>query len=243
MDKEKLFLREIDLGKLGLIYLPTVREILTIGQDIFYSLLLPFLCDEEDLENSKGINKYDFLTQGKELDRLYLALNFLYKPNEIKFADGIFMIVVKDITGQNGQRVTFINKNNFDDLCKVVRMTINYTGKEKEQKREVTIQNEENRAILEEYLRLQEQAKKEQEEQAKKNTISLSEMITLVASDCNWDYDRVLDMTYYRFINAYRMIITRDKNKISLKLNCSEKFQTQEGWSPEHWIESVRKDL
>ncbi len=247
MDKAKLLLYKLNLGNLGVIYAPITEDVLQMEEKKFWEIVNPFGIDFDTFDIKKeevekeGLKRLDIFTslQGNELcNSLINSLKYFYKTDNIALVNKAILIDCKDIG-----KVIQINKDNFDELCEIILRLCNVEKVKEEKKREVTIQNEENRAILEEYLRLQEQAKKEQEQMNKNNKITLLEMVTVVASDCNWDWDKVLQMTYFRLLNTYRNVMTRDVNNISLIVNCSNKFETKEGWHPNHWTESIKKDL
>jgi hypothetical protein len=111
----------------------------------------------------------------------------------------------------------------------------------KEEERVVTVEHEENNEILQEYLRLQKQKREEDKKLAEKNALSLHDMVTIVASDCEWDWDRVLNMTYYRLVTSYKVIMGKDNWDTSMRYHTSYKFDTS-NMKIEHWTDAIRKD-
>jgi hypothetical protein len=110
----------------------------------------------------------------------------------------------------------------------------------KKEERKVTVEHEENNEILQEYLRLRKQQEEENRKLADKNKMTLHDIVTIVASGCQWDYDRVLKMTYYRLMNTYKAIMCIDNYETSMRYHTSYKFDTT-NMKIEHWTDSMKK--
>jgi hypothetical protein len=132
-----------------------------------------------------------------------------------------------------------ITHQNWDELSKLIKDLMHISNNKKEE-RKVTIEDESNRELLEEYLRLKRRQEEEERKLAEKNRLTLHDIIIIVASDKQWDYDGVLDMTYYRLKCAYNTIMNKENYITNLMYHTSEKFDTS-NMKIEHWTNSIRK--
>lgn len=256
MEKEEkscLLLREIEIPNLGTIHSPTVEEILKIGNKGLNKLLLPFIIDMNTyelnkdylLEFEKNLKRtptiFDVMLMDKELEEVLLqSLKFFYKTEDIRFNQGLFGVTCLINFNTNKDNTAIISFSNFNNLCLIIKELMCISG-DKKQERIVTVEHEENNAILQEYLRLQKQKEEEDKKLALKNQLTLHDIITIVASDCKWDYDKVFNMTYYRLFNSYNTIIIKENCRTSLMYHTSEKFDTSK-MIIKQWTESIKKE-
>ena len=231
---DRYLLREIDLGKhnLGTIKPFSTKTVIQLGEDELKNFLFPFLftLKEEDI--------FDYLFVQDEqaqiiLSALVMSLQKLYKTDDCKI----------DLDEQQKINIIIaeakINNDNFNLLCSIVRDIFFLNGKE-EDKHQVIQVEDKNKAILEEYLRLEAEHKKEMEELNKKHAKTLHQIVTIVASQCEWDYDKVLDMTYYRLINTYMSIFKIDSYMTYIQYKTSGQFDMK-NYNIKHWSDTVGK--
>lgn len=231
---DRYLLREIDLSNhnLGTIKQFSTKEIIQLGEEELKNFLFPFLF------TIKEENIFDYLFVRDEqaqiiLSALIMSLQKLYKTDDYKI----------DLDKQ--QRINIIiadakiNNSNFNLLCSIVRDIFFLNEKQEEESRSIQV-SEENKAILEEYLRLEQEHKKEMEELNKKHAKTLHQVVTIVASQCEWDYDKVLDMTYYRLINTYTSIFKIDSYTTYMQYKTSGQFDMK-NYNIKHWVDTVGK--
>lgn len=231
---DRYLLKEIDLSKhnLGTIKPFSTKTVIQLGEDELKNFLFPFLftLKEEDI--------FDYLFVQDEqaqiiLSALVMSLQKLYKTDDCKI----------DLDEQQKINIIIaeakINNDNFNLLCSIVRDIFFLNGKE-EDKHQVIQVEDKNKAILEEYLRLEAEHKKEMEELNKKHAKTLHQIVTIVASQCEWDYDKVLDMTYYRLINTYMSIFKIDSYTTYMQYKTSGQFDMK-NYNIKHWVDTVGK--
>lgn len=233
MSDAKFLLNEIDLQNdgLGIIKLLKTKEIIKLGEDGLNNLLTPFLY-ECNLEID-DVKFFDFLfledeQMKKVLDNLINSLKYIYKTDLIQVLQNIIII--------NSQII--LHRDNFDVLCKTIREMF-FIKPEKKEDKKIEVK-EENKAILEEYLRLEQEHQKEMEEQNKKNQKTLHQLVTIVASQRLWDYDKVLNMTYYRLINSIMSIFEIDNYQTFMQYATSGNFDIKNK-NIKHWTDTVGK--
>lgn len=233
----KFLLKEINFSEYGLgtIIPLIIKEIVELGEEKFNQFLVPFLYDLS--HDTDEVKFFDYLFVNDEqlsriLEWLINSLKILYRTEKYEFVVDDNKINIKISNAK-------INRDNFSKLCDIIREM--YFIKLKDLKEEQVIQvAEEHKAILEEYLRLKAQHEKEMEEQAKKNQVTTHQIITILASQCSWDYDRVLDMTYYRMIVTYMSIQQIDVYQTYLMYASSGQFDMK-NQKYEHWLNIVGK--
>jgi len=232
----KFLLKELDFSKegLGIIIPLTVKEIVELEEENFNQFLVPFLYDLS--HDTEEIKFFDYLfvkdeQLSKILELLISSLIILYRTDEYEFTveDNIISIQISNAK---------INRNNFGKLCDIIREM--YFIKTKESEDQDIQVAEENKAVLEEYLRLKAEHEKEMEEQAKKDQKNTHQIITILASQCSWDYDQVLGMTYYRMIITFMSVQQIDVYKTYLKYASSGQFDMK-NQKYEHWLNIVGK--
>lgn len=257
MDKNKLLLREIKTPNFGKIYCPLVSELLDLDDEEYNKLLLPFVIKMDDIElNQEFITEieiklgrkftvFDYLMCDKNMiESIVNALKFFYKTNNIyPYQDISEICFLVDYRIESNMYYAndggyILSYKNWDDLCELIKK-IMCLYQEKKEERKVTIQDESNRALLEEYLRLQKQKEEEDRKLAEKNALSLYDIVLIVVSDYK-DWDMVLNMTYYRLITSYRIIMGKDNWETSMRYHTSYKFDTS-NMKFEHWTDAIRK--
>jgi hypothetical protein len=257
-DKGYLLLREIERPNIGKIYSPIVRDILSLSDEELNNLILPFMLTLEDIKLNEEITDkieiklnrkftiYDYLTSFKEtIEDIIKALKYFYKTEEIHiyqtFEEICFLInyTLKDNGYFPMKDSVMITHENWDELSKLIKDLMHISNNKKEE-RKVTIDDESNRELLEEYLRLKKRQEEEERKLAEKNRLTLHDIIIIVASDKQWDYDGVLNMTYYRLKCAYNTIMNKENYITNLMYHTSEKFDTS-NMKIEHWTNNIRK--
>lgn len=238
----KYLLNTINLNEfdLGTIKPPTIAELLDINNNLenaLFYILKPFLY-ELNIPNPE-IKFFDVLFINDEqveeiLKELIVSLQILYKTKDFKFH-------IDDETGMNILIADAkINRNNFDKLREII-YELFFLKKSQEEQEQRTIQvSEQNKHILEEYLRLEAQYKKEMEELKNKNKKTADQIMLIVASKCNWDYDKVFAMHYYQLITTYMSIVQIDNYETYLKFKSSGQFDMK-NYNIKHWFETIGK--
>ena len=235
MSKSKLsakcLLSEIDLSKynLGTIYHLKVSDIIKleeIQERKLEDFLLPFLIN---LNEDNNINLFDLLfVQEEQFSTILLtlldSLKIFYKTDKIEaYKDS--HISINDAK---------IDRNNYNILCDVIREMF-FIIKPQEKEPRIIEVSEENKALLEECLMHEKESEDRKKEQNKK---TLHQMITIVASKNQWDYEKVLNMTYYRFLNTCASILNIDNYTTYMRYATSGNFDMKDQ-KQEHWTEIV----
>lgn len=248
MSDSKYLLSKIDFSEYGLgtIIPLTIKEIINdLKEENLNIMLAPFLLNCKN-DNSE-CNFFDLLLlsyQDEQLNKqmnniliqLIDSLKTIYKTDEVKLDIDIFNNINIKINSEIS-----INRDNFDKLCEIVCKMYLISKKQNNEKRVIQV-SEENKAILEEYLMLEKQYEKEQAELNKKNQKNLHQLVTIAASLCNWDYDRVLNFTYYRLFNVLNTAKQKDDFYKCLKYEMSYKFDTK-NLNYKYWMDVVGKDI
>lgn len=238
MADAKYLLPQIDLTEfnLGIISHFSVREMINFKEEDYEQFLIPFMYDLS--HDTEEIKFFDYLffedaQLSKILFSLIKSLQLLYKTKkfDISTDNEIMNINIADAS---------INRNNFNRLCEVIREMFFIKPKEQDEENAVYQVSEQNKSILEEYLRLKQEHEKEMEELNKKNQKTIHQLVTIVASQCLWDFDRVLDMTYYRLIVTYISIAEIDSYVTYIKYHSSGQFDMK-NQKQKHWLEIVGK--
>ncbi len=257
--KDRLLKRQIKISTLGTLIPPTVEEIIDLDEETFNKILLPFILELKDLNlNSDFLQEaeiklgrpfsiYDYLLLNSQMvSNIVESLKFFYKNNDVYFYNDItesYFIIdyyIKDGQYVPRQNAFIVSYRNWGELCDWIK-AIMLIKNNKNEERKVVVEHEENKAILEEYLRLQKQAEEERKKLAQKNALSIHDIITIVASQNGWDYDKVHNMTYYQLINSYKAIVKIDNYETSMRYHTSYKFDTG-NIKIENWMEAIRKD-
>lgn len=254
MSKNHLLLKEITLEDIGTIYSPITEQILKMDEEEYNKILTPFVLKIDDLKMEKEILEQNNIKLGREVtifdylfnddsirQEIINSLSFFYKTKEICLYDEGYLIYY-DITDNQyhlRDNSVIISRDNWDKLCNLIKDLVCISNN-KEQERKVTVEHEENNAVLEEYLRLMKQKEEDNKKLAENNATTLHDIVTIVASECNWDYDKTLEMTYYRLINSYRAIMSKDNYNANMMYHTSEKFDTS-NMKIEHWTDSMKK--
>lgn len=254
MDNSIFLLPEIDLTEyqLGKIEFLKVKEIINYGDDKLKELLLPFLYKLLDKTNEPLL--FEMLLLDSEMSsKMIKFLKIFYKTEHVEIIcdenkNLKIMIINNEINNfilenpdkiENIQKyIVVIDKNNFQKISEIICTSFFIFKPKDEEKRVIQVQKG-NEAILEEFLRLQNQAKQEEQERNKKNEKTLHQIITIIASDCLWDYERVLNMNYYQLWNSYISDFQKHQYKDYMQYKVSPKFEVKD--SQKHWMEVVGK--
>ena len=86
------------------------------------------------------------------------------------------------------------------------------------------------------YKKKKQEQKNDQEQEQPIKT--LQQIITIVASMSQWNYDMVLDMSYYRFWNTFSSIMGIENYKTYIKYASSGNFDMKDR-EQKHWTEIV----
>jgi hypothetical protein len=251
MDNSIFLLHEINLTKyrLGKVIPLKVSEIIKYGDDNLRDLLLPFAYKVFDETNEPML--FECLLFDSELSmKMVNFLKIFYRTDYVEIPNSkdrifIFNNNIKDIILDSPEKlenfedeIIIIDKNNFQKLSEVI-CTSFFIFKPKEKEKQVIQVQKGNEAILEEFLRLQERARQEEQKRIKENEKNLHQIITIIASQCLWDYKRVFNMTYYQLWNSYISGIQKDQYKEYIQYKVSPKFEVKD--SQKHWMDVVGK--
>jgi len=256
MDNSIFLLPEIDLTeyKLGKIKFLTVKEIIKYGEDKIKELLLPFLYKLLDETNEPLL--FEMLLLDSEMSgKMIKFLKIFYKTDHVEMIcdenkNLKIMIISNEINNfilenpdkiENIQKdIVIIDKNNFQKISEVICTSFFiFKPKKEENEKRILQVKEENKEILEEYLRLQQQHEQEEQERKQKNDMNLHQIITIVSSQCLWNYDHVLNMSYYQLWNSYISDIQKDQYETYMQYKVSPKFEVKD--SQKHWMNIVGK--
>ncbi len=231
--------KEINLCEYGLgIVKPfTVDKVVNLKDEGLRDFLIPFLYETTIKENDCKLFDLFFIEDEQMrsiLNALISSLKMLYETTDFRLGldkDNNINIIISDAS---------INRNNFDKLCEVIRDLYFIKTQEEENKDEEWMSKVKDKGILEEYLRLESEHKKEIEELNKNNQKDLHQIITIVASQCSWDYDKVFNMTYYRLIITYMSIFQIDNYTTFIQFKSSGQFDMKDQ-DVKHWSETIGK--
>lgn len=256
MDNSIFLLPEIDLTeyKLGKIKFLTVKEIIKYGEDKIKELLLPFLYKLLDETNEPLL--FEMLLLDSEMyGKMIKFLKIFYKTEHVEMIcdenkNLKLMVISNEINNlilenpnkiENIQKdIVIIDKNNFQKISEVICTSFFlFKPKSKNKEKNVFQVREENKSVLEEYLELEKQHEKEEQERIKKNEKNLHQIITIIASQCLWDYEKVLNMTYYQLWNSYISGFQKEQYKEYLQYKTSPKFEIKD--NQKHWTEVIGK--
>ena len=222
---------------LGLLYQPTIKEILSskMSMDDF---LQPFLIRVDLLQNTEAfqdyvqkINDFDllFLQEGNGtfvfrdneksmLSRLIECLKLLYKTEYVELVYGDQLIRI------NNEVV--IDRNNFTYLADIVlEMFDTEKPKPKEDKPKY---KDKGRQMLWEKL------ERKRAEEAKKKALTMADIINVVVHINNYiEYSQVANMTYYQLLNTYRTLISKMSYDEYLMFKSSGQFELKQ--DQKHW--------
>lgn len=237
MADARYLLSEIDLSEygLGVISPLNTKEIIKIKEENLISVITPFLLEFQG--NNSNLKLFNYLfNEDEEMNNILIqllnSLKIIYRTDEVKFElddSNDINIIIADAS---------INKNNYDKLCEVI-CKLFFIPDKNDEKRAIQV-SEANRSVLEEYLRLEREHEKEMEEINKKNQKTLHQIVTIIASECFWDYEKVLNMTYYRLINTYMSMFNKDGWNIYMRYTTSGNFDMK-NQKQEYWMDVVGK--
>lgn len=239
MDKSKLLLYKLDLGELGVIHAPIVEDILQMGEEKFWNLLNPLGIDFDTFNVSKeeaqkeGIKRFDIfiLPNNRELCNLLVnSLRYFYKTDKVILVDDIITINYK---GNDLDKLIYINRDNFDELCEIILKLCNVEKAKEEKKREVEVISDEGKIAFEKLKKMREQ---NQTNDSKK--VTLKQIVNIVVHGGNKNYKDVFGMTYYQLINSYSCIIQIDSYKTFMAYKTSGQFEIKEDIP--HWTETIQ---
>lgn len=213
MDKAQLVLsREIEICGMGVLHIPTVREITKIGQKKADLLLLPYLASTEYFPLKDGdkslFRNFDTLfftdRNGEKLlktEENQSYFSFLQESLEFYFKDTI-LISEKDMIVAIGSKGT-LYRENFDELSEMI-LELNFTKRPKVEKAQ-TFKNERQKDI---YNKMMAGRRRKRE----KETPTMYEMINVVRHGGNSTipYDEINNMTITQFMNDYVVNINRE---------------------------------
>jgi hypothetical protein len=231
LSKDIYLLSEIDLQEynLGIIYPPTVKDVIRLKREGIEYFLAPFVYKYTPKNTEDSF--FESLFMEEELEQiLYLlskALKTLYKTEDIKI--NMFQLETPS---------AIINNSNFDKLCEIIK-DLFFIEELKSEARSIQV-SKENQGLLEEFLELEKQQLKEEEEQNKKNQRTIHQIAVALASQMMWDYEAVLNMTYYRFRVTYESIIAIDNFRIFMQYKSSGQFDMKNE-KQEYWMNIVGK--
>lgn len=240
-----MFDKEYLIENIGKIYIPTLNDIKTIGEEEFnrlnsvYKLTLDFFDLPDDLKDqvtlfdlyilihhqnkmhNKNINSDEIVDYfGLLLD----SLRFYFK-DDIFFHEEKYLIQI----GKQG----YISHSNFNSLCNIILKIIC------EEKAEIekipTFKNARQKDI---YMKIMEGRKKE----AKKNAVSLSTMANIIihGGDSYIPYDEVGKMTIYQIHNSFKSILNKDGFFINFKKMLAGDDPKKSNLDLTYWAEKLK---
>ena len=113
----------INLNELGMIYQPTIKELLLLGitnKEVVQPFLLHkgIILGDDNEELNEVLKNFDllFLSNENLIESLIFSLKILYKTDNIRLSESKLLEEKKIIINDN----IFINRNNYDELTDIV---------------------------------------------------------------------------------------------------------------------------
>lgn len=225
----------INLGDMGIIYQPTIEELLTIGftnKEIVQPFLLNIglLVEDENSEILKVLKDFDmfFLASNGMLEVLIKSLAILYKTNNIKVSEDKRLedkkIIIED--------KFFIDRNNYDKLSEIILQMFFVERPKKQEEEKVYLPTEKHKQI---WQKMQNKKKKK----ALKEQMNLCDIINVVCHGNTFiPYEQVRKFTYYQLINSYKTLMKIENYKEFTQFKLSPKFEVKNDMK--HWITEVK---
>lgn len=213
-------------NKLGKIYQPTIKYLIENDIDSVDFIKPFYICRIDLIENAdKELKDFDiFFSQQKELlNELIKRLKILYRTEDIEVKESIRAIIVDDRF--------LINRDNYTYLADIV-LEMMYATREKPKKKEVKYTNP---YLQETWEKLQ----KYREQQEKKNELQIADIMNmLIHMGDGFDYDKVLNLTYYQMMNSYITLRIKDGYKEFMMYKTSGQFNIEK--DIKNWMSEVK---
>lgn len=225
----------INLGSMGIIYQPTIEEILIKGVTS-KEILQPFLLhlglvmDDEESESCKMLKNFDlfFIGHNGLLGHLVKSLSILFKTTDI--------VISKDKVLEDKKIIIdnkwIINRNNYDELNDVVLQMFCAERPKKDEEEKVNLPTEKHK-------RLWEQMQERKRKKALKEQMHMCDIINVVCHGGSFiPYEQVKKFTYYQLINSYKTITRIENYKEFTQFKVSPKFDIKN--DIKHWITEIK---
>lgn len=227
-DEEILLSDTLDLDGIGVLHLPTIKEISQIGRDNYFELLSVYFISDENLEDiGDNLTVYNILFAENNilmLHQLLISLGIFFKQDSIlDMVNDDFVIRLSD----GG----VINRHNFSQLQEVIRRSHHI----KLQKVEKPPKN-----MSEEQRKIYEKMKKHRARRAQKGEPTFKEIINTVMhkGESFIPYSDIAKFTYYQLLNSYYVIIGLSVFEENKGYELSSKYELKEKFP--HWRETIK---
>lgn len=214
---------------LGTIHPFTIRYMIENNLD-YGEFMRPFLIRKDLLEDMPDdIYDFDlfFITSNSEemMENLVNSLKILYKTEDVKVMNTIKIILINN--------EIIIKKENFTYLADVI-LEMMYATRVKPKKR---IQKYKNPQLQATWEKLQRYREKEE----KKKELNMADIMNmLIHINSTFDYDKVLNLTYYQMMNSYLTLMRKDSYDEFVMYKTSGQFKIEK--DVKHWtVESKIK--
>ena len=227
-DEQLIFGEPILIEDIGNLVQPRVVEISKLGNENYFSLLLPFLITNDNIgEQFKDLDIYDFLfLEGNTLliQQIAMCLNMFFKQDigyEIQNDSFVFKV------GEDG----VVCKDNFEVLQEVIRKINCVKLPEPERL---------PKNMTPEKLRIHEKMKFHRNRRAKLDEPTFKEIVNTVMHKGKSfiPYDVVANFTYYQLINSYQVIVGLSNYDEYLGYKLSSKYELKEDMP--HWQKIIK---
>lgn len=148
------------------------------------------------------------------MSQLIKYLKMLYDTDDINLVTlgkDDFKIIVKKKVNNKLQPVAFIDDSNFDFLCKVVTLMLNYEDPKPEKKEEINCKDKD---ILAEFEKFEKKAREKKE----KESIQFEEQVREVMHMRKCSYSDVKDWTVFQLLDAYKTYMLIENNRLEWSL-------------------------
>ena len=229
----------INLKELGVIYQPTIKELLLIemtNKEVVQPFLLHkgIVLGDEDDELRRVLKNFDlfFLSERNLLDSLIISLKILYKTENVLLCDNNVLEQQSIIVDDN----IIINRDNYDKLADVVLGMFVAERPKKQEEEKVNLPTEKHRKIWE-------KMQKSKARKQLKAQMNLCDIINIVCHGSKFfTYKDIVDFTYYQLVTSYKTIMNIDNYNEFTQYKLSTKFDIKtdiKHWTTESKISKV----
>lgn len=224
----------ISCGELGIIYQPTIEEL--VGYGDYISIFYPFMVSKklfaEEISTSVELEDYDLLflinpdgslmlngnKNNSLLEDLVTSLKFLYRTDKVKLVFEEQRIEIDETIN--------ITRNNYKMLCDIVLQMSQKERLEKEE--ELHFKSKRKKALHEKIERYRAETRR-------RNAILLGDMINtlLINTVRGFSYQEIKQMTMWQLYNNYSQIMSIDNHEQMMKYKVSEKYNVED--EIKHW--------
>lgn len=219
--------------KFGIIYQPTIKELLLLGYTN-KEIVQPFLLDLDLVVQDEGIKKilknFDlfFLSNNGLVDNLLEKLKILYKTENVKISSEKLIERKSIIVDDN----IVINRDNYDVLVGII---LGMFGAEKSKR----VEEEKVNLPTEKHKQIWEKLKSKKAKKELQNQVELCDIINIVCHANGFiPYNVVVDLTYYQLINSYKTLMCIENYKEFVQFKLSTKYEINKDIN--HWINETK---